>query len=116
MQNFLTQEFPHERFPGLSENPLLPHSKLRELHALILRTRTLERKQARKQKTSAAREALLAATTLQLLPGDLLSAEPGDVTAGHLAPVARRPGAQGGVIRAVGFEARLPLCAAAARG
>lgn len=96
----------------MSENPLLPHSKLRELHALMQRCRTLERKQS----NGLAREALLAATTLQLLPGDLLSATAGDLTAGQLAPVTRKAGTEGGVVRAVGFEARLPLCAAAAKG
>ncbi|MGA8940884.1 MAG: thiamine pyrophosphate-dependent enzyme [Acidobacteriaceae bacterium] len=96
----------------MSENPLLPHSKLRELHALMLRTRTLERK----QKPGASREALLAATSIQLLPGDLLSADTGDLTAGQLAPGARKPRTDGGVIPTAGFEARMPLCAAAARG
>ena len=70
----------------MSENPLLPHSKLRELHALMLRCRSLERKQR------SGREALLAATSIQLLPGDLLSAPAGDVAAGQLAPTAKRPG------------------------
>ncbi len=96
----------------MSENPLLPHSKLRELHALMLHCRALDRK----QKSGAAREALLAATSIQLLPGDLLSAETGDIAAGQLAPGAKKPGAGSGVIAASNFEARLPLCAAAARG
>jgi pyruvate dehydrogenase E1 component alpha subunit len=59
----------------LSENPLLPHSKLRELHALMLRCRALER--ARKHK-GVLREALLAATAIHLQSGDLVSAPPGD--------------------------------------
>ena len=99
----------------MSENPLLPHRKLRELHALMLRCRTLERK----QKPDAAREALLAATLMQLLPGDLVSAAEGDVAAGQLAPAAKKPGSGTLVGSAVGgaaIEARLSLGAAAARG
>jgi TPP-dependent pyruvate/acetoin dehydrogenase alpha subunit len=102
----------------LPENPLLPHRKLRELHALMLHTRKL----ARKQKNSLAREALLAATTMQLLPGDLLSARPNDITAAHLAPAgkklattATRP-TTGTLPPVPNLPARLPLCAAAARG
>ncbi len=90
----------------------------------MLRCRTL----ARQQRPGALREAFLAATSMQLLPGDLLSAEAGDTTAGQMAPAARKPrsaspastassaGLSGGVISAAGFDARLPLCAAAARG
>jgi pyruvate dehydrogenase E1 component alpha subunit len=70
----------------LPQNPLLPNRKLRELYALIERCRGLERNQARRQPRTVAREALLAATTMQLLPGDLLLAEPGDRTAVALAP------------------------------
>ncbi len=70
------------------ENPLLPHRKLRELHALMLRCRDLERKQKLSQ--FASREALLAATSIHLLPGDLLSAGPLDQTASHLAPEAKK--------------------------
>jgi len=66
----------------LPENPLLPNRKLRELHALIERCRDLDRRQPR----APAREALLAATTMQLLPGDVLLAEPGDRAAATLAP------------------------------
>lgn len=93
----------------MSENPLLPHSKLRELHALMLRCRSLERKQR------SGREALLAATSIQLLPGDLLSAPAGDVAAGELAPTAKRP-AIGSVVGGAALDLRLPLCTAAARG
>jgi pyruvate dehydrogenase E1 component alpha subunit len=95
----------------LSENPLLPHRKLRELHALMLRIRTLERR----QKSDAAREALLAATLMQLLPGDLVSASEGDAAAGQLAPAAKKPGI-GSVVGGAAIEARLALGAAAARG
>lgn len=110
--NFAIHTTPHERYSGLSENPLLPHSKLRELYALMLRTRNRERRQT----LGAAREALLAATSIQLLPGDLLSAEAGDMNAGQLAPGSRKPHAVGSVIPATGFAARMPLCAAAAKG
>jgi len=95
----------------LSENPLLPHRKLRELHALMLRCRTLERK----QKSDAAREALLAATLMQLLPGDLVSASEGDAAVGQLAPAAKKPGV-GSVVGGAAIDARLSLSAAAARG
>jgi TPP-dependent pyruvate/acetoin dehydrogenase alpha subunit len=96
----------------LSENPLLPHSKLRELHALMLRCRGLERKQ---KPSGPVREALLAATLIQLLPGDLLSATAGDVAAGQLAPAAKKPSI-GSVVGGAALGVRLPLCAAAARG
>ena len=96
----------------MSENPLLPHSKLRELHALMLRYRGLERKQ---KSGGSAREALLAATLIQLLPGDLLSATAGDVTTGQLAPAAKKPSV-GSVVGGAALDVRLPLCAAAARG
>jgi pyruvate dehydrogenase E1 component alpha subunit len=95
----------------LSENPLLPHRKLRELYALMLRCRALERR----QKSEAAREALLAATLMQLLPGDLLSASEGDAAAGQLAPTAKKPGI-GSVVGGAALETRLALSSAAARG
>jgi pyruvate dehydrogenase E1 component alpha subunit len=97
----------------LSENPLLPHRKLRELHALMLRCRELERKQ--KSRTSA-REALLAATSIHLLPGDLLSASPADQTAASLAPAPKKPSTSGSLVAASSLHSRLALCAAAARG
>jgi TPP-dependent pyruvate/acetoin dehydrogenase alpha subunit len=97
----------------LSENPLLPHRKLRELHSLMLRCRELERKQ---KSRSSAREALLAATSIHLLPGDLLSPSPADQTAEQLAPEARKPGTSGGLTALSSLGARLPLCAAVARG
>lgn len=95
----------------MSENPLLPHRKLRELYALMVRARNLERKQA----SPAAREALLAATLMQLLPGDLVSASEGDAAAGALAPAAKKRGA-GSVVGGSAIESRLALSAAAARG
>jgi hypothetical protein len=103
----------------LSENPLLPHRKLRELHALMLRCRELERKQKNKD---SAREALLAATTMQLLPGDLLSARTGDLTAAQLAPQGKpfaeekKPRAAATMPPVPSLPQRLALCTAAARG
>jgi hypothetical protein len=105
----------------LPENPLLPHRKLRELHALMLRARDLERKHARDRKSTTAREALLAATAMQLLPGDLLSARQDDLTAAQLAPQSTRshPGRQprtSTIPPIAEFPSRLALCAAAAKG
>jgi pyruvate dehydrogenase E1 component alpha subunit len=70
----------------LSENPLLPHAKLRELHTLMVRVRELERKQ---RSALGAREALLAATTVQLLPGDLICGTQDDTTLEELAPAGK---------------------------
>ena len=67
----------------MSENPLLPHSKLRELHALMVRCRSLERKQPSR---GSIHEALLAATLIHLLPGDLLSGDAGNRVLETLAP------------------------------
>jgi hypothetical protein len=97
----------------LPENPLLPHRKLRELHTLMLRCRELERKQ---KSGGPAREALLAATSIHLLPGDLLSAGPRDLLAGQLAPRTKKPGASGSLEAGSSLSMRLPLCSAAARG
>jgi hypothetical protein len=96
----------------LSENPLLPHRKLRDLHALMLHCRDLEKKQVR----SAAREAFLAATAMHLVPGDLLSAEPADQTTPHLAPDAKKDSYNSVLATAPVVTSRLALCAAAARG
>lgn len=80
----------------MAENPLLPHAELRALLALAKRCTTLEAAAAanlgsRRPRGSvvshASREAVLAGTTLQLEPGDLLIAEPTDPVAGELAPV-----------------------------
>ena len=102
----------------MPENPLLPHRKLRDLHALMLRTRELERK----QKSTTAREALLAATTMQLLPGDILSARTGDLTAAQLAPdgkklhpTDKKPRTSGTLPPIANIPTRLALCAAAAK-
>lgn len=69
----------------MAENPLLPHRKLKELHALILRCRALDRALRGKTK-SPAREALLAASAIHLQPGDLVFAEANDPVAASLSP------------------------------
>lgn len=97
----------------MSENPLLPHNKLRELHALMVRARNLDRKLTPR---GSAREALLAATLIQLLPGDLLSGLPGDGVVEKLAPEDKRQRAAGSLLGAPSFESRLEASAAAARG
>lgn len=97
----------------MSENPLLPHSKLRELHTLMVRTRDLQRKQAPR---TPAREALVAATLIQLLPGDLLSPTPGDAVVEKLAPQGKGSRTAGSLLVASSPTARLTMCAAAARG
>jgi pyruvate dehydrogenase E1 component alpha subunit len=91
----------------LADNPLLPQDRLRELHALMQRIRTLDRR-----KTKVAREALLAATMIHLSAGDLISASPGDVVLESLAP-----GSAGGdAAHRLPANLRIPLCAGAARG
>jgi len=98
----------------LSENPLLPHNKLRELHALMLRCRALEQKKA--SPGSSVREALLAATLIHLLPGDLLSGNAGDRVLERLAPEGKHHQPAGTLIGGDALGARLAVCAAAARG
>jgi TPP-dependent pyruvate/acetoin dehydrogenase alpha subunit len=107
----------------LPENPLLPHRKLQELYTLMQRCRALDLKQARaqsgrRQKASRpiAREALLAATSIHLLPGDLLCAQPGDRTTEQLAPAPKAAVATSSLLAAPELSSRLLLCAAAARG
>jgi len=97
----------------LSENPLLPHSKLRELHALMLRCRALEQKQASPRSVC---EALLGATLTHLLPGDLLSGNAGDRVIEKLAPDGKHHHPAGTLIGGDALGARLAVCAAAARG
>ena len=79
----------------MAENPLLPNEELRALLALTKRCAKLEAKANRSsgpgRKSSSftalpSREALLAATTLQLKPGDLLLPEAHDAVAASLAP------------------------------
>jgi pyruvate dehydrogenase E1 component alpha subunit len=88
----------------------------------MLRIRDLERKQARLQKTTISREALLAATSIHLLPGDLLSARIDDLTAAQLAPSGKlragekKPRTAGTLPPVSAIRTRLALCAAAARG
>ena len=94
----------------MPQNPLLPNRKLRELYALMLRCRDLDRRQP----NPAAREALLAATTMQLLPGDMLSVAPGD-RAAALAP-ASKSDAKPSATTPAEIAPRLVLCAATARG
>ncbi len=108
-----TNPVPCARSPGLSENPLLPHSKLRELHALMVRCRSLERKE---RSRASVREALLAATLIHLLPGDLLSAGVGDRVVETLAPEGKHQRPGGSLIGGDALGERLPVCAAAARG
>lgn len=108
----------------MAENPLLPHRKLREMYALMERCRGLDRKYTRQQKArgaiggrAIAREALLAATSMHLVPGDLLCAAPGDRAAQQLAPAAKKAGiSEGNVIAAPDLSPRFVLCAALARG
>ena len=84
----------------MAENPLLPDNELRALLAATQRCTKLDQAAARlsvkheqvaKRRSKSAqvlptREALLAATTMQLRFGDLLITEPGDVVAADLAP------------------------------
>jgi pyruvate dehydrogenase E1 component alpha subunit len=80
----------------------------------MVRCRALERQ--RKTAQTVAREALLAATAMQLQPGDLLCAEPGDPTPAHLAPQATGPHRSGELTLPAALAGRLALCAATARG
>jgi hypothetical protein len=97
----------------LSENPLLPHSKLRELHTLMVRARDLQRKQAPR---TSPREALVAATLLHLLPGDLVSSRVGDAVVEKLAPQGKSPRTAGSLVGGSSSTSRLAICAGAARG
>ena len=101
----------------MSENPLLPHRKLSELYLRVLHCRELERELARQRGAArkfGAREALLAATSIQMMPGDLLCGETGDTSAEELAPLGK-DGKTPGVLNA-SPGARLITCAGAARG
>jgi TPP-dependent pyruvate/acetoin dehydrogenase alpha subunit len=91
----------------LPDNPLLPRQKLRELHALMLRVRKLERR----HRHANAREALLASALMHLSAGDLVSAPASDRTLRELAPTHPEK-AHTDLPAAL----RLPLCAGAARG
>jgi len=98
----------------LAENPLLPHAQLRAMHALMVRCRALELR--RKPPVTLAREALLCATSMLLLPGDLLCPEPGDTTPAHLAPEPRDANLSSELSLPTALAGRLALCSATARG
>ncbi len=100
----------------MSENPLLPHRKLSELYLRVLRCRELEQQLTRRKRGAkfGVREALLAATSMQLLPGDVLCGEAGDDSAEALAPVGKDGKAAGWL--AVPVKERLAGCVGAARG
>jgi Dehydrogenase E1 component len=73
----------HHSIPGveLHENPLLPNAKLKELHALMQRARSLSKVPA-----SAPRfEAILAATLMHVEPGDFICPPPNAPAAALLA-------------------------------
>lgn len=79
----------------MAENPLLPNAELLALLAEMKRCAKMEAAAARKAgnpKRAAggsglvSREALLAGTTMQLRPGDLLVTEPADAVAAQLGP------------------------------
>ncbi|HZQ42230.1 MAG TPA: thiamine pyrophosphate-dependent enzyme [Acidobacteriaceae bacterium] len=91
----------------MADNPLLPQDRLRELHALIERIRTIDRR-----RSNVAREALLAATLIHLSAGDLVSGAADDRTLGELAPKSTA----GDDAHDVPQSLRIPLCAGAARG
>jgi hypothetical protein len=97
----------------LAENPLLPHRKLQELCALILRCRALDRAPHGKAK-SPAREALLAASAIHLHPGDLVFAEANDPVAASLAPPPRKSARHPKAAPVETTAFRLPRLAAAA--
>ena len=102
----------------MPENPLLPHRKLRELYRSILSCRDLQRRLRRQGRQTVARgdarEALLAATSIQLLPGDLLCAEPDDALAAALLPIGKAGKFPASFTAPV--PSRLTACAAAALG
>jgi TPP-dependent pyruvate/acetoin dehydrogenase alpha subunit len=91
----------------LADNPLLPQARLRELHALMHRIRATDRR-----RTTAAREALLAAALIHLSIGDLVSGRAEDATLRTLAPKSKA----GDDAHDVPQSLRIPLCAGAARG
>jgi pyruvate dehydrogenase E1 component alpha subunit len=90
----------------LADNPLLPQQRLRDLHALMGRIRSLDRR-----RSPAAREALLAATMLHLGSGDLVSAVD-DPTVTAVSPESLA----GDAAHTLPANLRLPLCVGAARG
>ncbi|HEX5282863.1 MAG TPA: thiamine pyrophosphate-dependent enzyme [Bryocella sp.] len=91
----------------MADNPLLPQDRLREIHALMQRIRTIDRR-----RSNAAREALLAATLIHLSAGDLVSSVADDRAIRELAPASTA----GEEAHDVPQSLRIPLCAGAARG
>jgi TPP-dependent pyruvate/acetoin dehydrogenase alpha subunit len=79
----------------------------------MVRSRALDRKQ---NPNGSSREALLAATLIHLLPGDLLSGTTGDSVVDNLAPEGRNQRPAGSLIGTSAFDSRLAVCAASARG
>ncbi len=79
----------------------------------MVRCRSLEQKQTPRR---TVREALLAATLIHLLPGDLLSPSVGDRVVEKLAPEGKQKRPAGSLIGGASLGARLQVCAAAARG
>ena len=79
----------------------------------MTRCRTLSRRHG---DTNSSREALLAATSLQLRPGDLLSPEPGDRTAFRTQPANASNTDGDQTTSELPANLRLPLCAGVARG
>ncbi len=96
----------------MAENPLLPHRKLKELYALILRFRALDHALRGKTK-SPEREALLAASSIHLEPGDLIFAEVDDSVAASLAPAQKTSAREPGKKPVQSAEFNLPRLAAA---
>lgn len=99
----------------MPENPLLPHRTLSELYRRVLDCRELERQLTRRRGANfGVREALLAATSMQLVPGDLLCGESDDHSAEALAPIGK-DGVTSGWL-AVPVKERLAGCVGAACG
>lgn len=106
----------------MAENPLLPHRRLQDLYALMLRCREMERKDRASFKL--AREALLAATAIHLESGDVLCGAPGDATAEWLSSTSRistkkktsESQTQSGKTPAIPEDVRLAVCAGIAQG
>jgi len=103
----------------LPENPLLPNNRLKELLELMQRCRALDLRGPKRP----VREALLAATAIHLLPGDLLIGDASDATARALAPSPRENELASGKLVVLPEEnvslpkvSRLTLCAAMAQG
>ena len=79
----------------------------------MVRCRSLQQKESSR---GPLREALLAATLIHLLPGDLLSTSAGDAMGEKLAPEGKHHQPAGTFLGGDAMENRLQICAAAARG